>query len=393
MQISDLHRAKQVEQIKSKSKPYTIKRGLLVVGFVFLFILTSIAWSHDQFTTNTTALADGQNLVSVYYDGQNKTVATGAATVGEALQKMDIELQKGDVVEPSVDKPLTLGVTNINVYRSISYVVEDGGKHTTTSSGYRSPRKVVENSGVPIYPEDTITTERVDSFVDVGTLGQKIAIERATPVTVVLAGKTFQFRTHKKTVGELFTEKGIEVKPQDVVRTSLDTPVQPGMQIVVNRLAQHIITEEVGIEPSVVQRVDSDQAVGYSAVQDPGTPGKKTLSFLVTEQDGAVQGKQLLDEKVTVEAKPKVIIVGPVAVSSDTEYKLYIYNHESGNNPTRRNGSGCIGIGQACPGSKLLQACPNLDYACEDRYFTNYAMSRYGSWRNAYLHWLTYRSW
>ncbi len=87
----------------------------------------------------------------------------------------------------------------------------------------------------------------------------------------------------------------------------------------------------------------------------------------------------------------------PVAVPAlsggDAEYKLFIYNHESGNNPTRRNGAGCLGLGQACPGSKLLAVCPTLDYACEDNFFTNYAIGRYGSWAGAYAFWLSHSWW
>lgn len=68
--------------------------------------------------------------------------------------------------------------------------------------------------------------------------------------------------------------------------------------------------------------------------------------------------------------------------------KLFIYYHESGNDPMRRNSSGCIGLGQACPGSKLLAVCPALDYACEDSYFTGYMQQRYGSWQAAYEFWI-----
>lgn len=84
-----------------------------------------------------------------------------------------------------------------------------------------------------------------------------------------------------------------------------------------------------------------------------------------------------------------------VAVSSsDNEYKLFIYNHESGNNPARYNSSGCLGLGQACPASKLLAVCPNInDYACQDAFFTNYAISRYGSWSAAYQFWLSHKYW
>jgi hypothetical protein len=92
--------------------------------------------------------------------------------------------------------------------------------------------------------------------------------------------------------------------------------------------------------------------------------------------------------RANVASAPTVALTG-----SDAEYKLFIYNHESGNNPTRANGSGCLGLGQACPGSKLLRVCPTLDYACEDAFFTNYALSRYGSWAGAYSFWIAHRWW
>ena len=67
--------------------------------------------------------------------------------------------------------------------------------------------------------------------------------------------------------------------------------------------------------------------------------------------------------------------------------KSCIYFRESGNNPTKWNTSGCVGLGQACPASKLMAICPTLDYACEDAWFTNYMLGRYGSWEAAWVFW------
>jgi hypothetical protein len=86
----------------------------------------------------------------------------------------------------------------------------------------------------------------------------------------------------------------------------------------------------------------------------------------------------------------KTANAAPKSVSNP---KLYIYLKESGNNPTRYNSQGCVGLGQACPGSKLLAACPKLDYACEDAWFTRYAISRYGSWEGAYRFWVANHWW
>lgn len=67
--------------------------------------------------------------------------------------------------------------------------------------------------------------------------------------------------------------------------------------------------------------------------------------------------------------------------------KLFIYQSESGNDPKKWNGGGCVGLGQACPGSKLLAVCPGLDYGCEDNYFTQYMLGRYHTWENALTFW------
>lgn len=74
----------------------------------------------------------------------------------------------------------------------------------------------------------------------------------------------------------------------------------------------------------------------------------------------------------------------PPQVDTSNEAKMFIYHKESGNDPAAVNASGCRGLGQACPGSKL--PC-GIDYACQDQWFTNYMLERYGSWEKAKAHW------
>lgn len=74
----------------------------------------------------------------------------------------------------------------------------------------------------------------------------------------------------------------------------------------------------------------------------------------------------------------------------DNQYKQYIYMKESGCRTTAVNSIGCRGIGQACPGSKL--PCGD-DFACQDAWFSNYAIQRYGSWEKAYAFWLNNHWW
>lgn len=64
-------------------------------------------------------------------------------------------------------------------------------------------------------------------------------------------------------------------------------------------------------------------------------------------------------------------------------YQNWIYEEESGCDPTKVNSIGCVGIGQDCNGV-LYNLCPSLTYTCENQYFTSYMLERYGTWQNAY---------
>jgi flagellar biosynthesis GTPase FlhF len=99
------------------------------------------------------------------------------------------------------------------------------------------------------------------------------------------------------------------------------------------------------------------------------------------EQDIAAKAQQ---------AAVAAVVPQKAYAASGNFYKDYIYRMESGNRTTAVNSIGCRGLGQACPGTKL--PCGD-DYACQDAYFTNYAMQRYGSWEAAYNFWLRNHWW
>ena len=82
-----------------------------------------------------------------------------------------------------------------------------------------------------------------------------------------------------------------------------------------------------------------------------------------------------------------------VSGCGDNSYANYIYMHESGCSTYNPNASsGACGLGQAEPCSKLEAACPNMDYACENAWFTAYAQ-KYGGWAGAYQFWLDHYWW
>ena len=114
--------------------------------------------------------------------------------------------------------------------------------------------------------------------------------------------------------------------------------------------------------------------------------------------------QQLKDTQQKLEAKlsvPKTDIAAaapvpqPVVQSYSVptdQAKAFIYSHESGNRPNAINASsGACGLGQALPCSKM--PCSLSDYACQDNFFTQYMLQRYGSWQNAMSFWQAHKWW
>lgn len=96
-----------------------------------------------------------------------------------------------------------------------------------------------------------------------------------------------------------------------------------------------------------------------------------------------------LANQSTIELATVVTPVAPATIPGcgDNTYANEVYMFESGCSLTAVNpSSGDCGIGQAGPCSKLVNACPDWqsDYACQNNFFNNYALSRYGSWYSAY---------
>ena len=134
------------------------------------------------------------------------------------------------------------------------------------------------------------------------------------------------------------------------------------------------------------------------ALQDGQTTDQQ-LKQLQDEKQQLEKEKADLEQQVSLKKAQQQKSVASVGVSA-TAYaatdpntdKLYIYMRESGNNPGAINASsGACGLGQALPCSKM--PCSLTDYACQDNYFTGYALARYGSWSAARAFWDAHNWW
>lgn len=128
-------------------------------------------------------------------------------------------------------------------------------------------------------------------------------------------------------------------------------------------------------EPVVVEPLRSDEQL------KPVEPIKQ----ITTEVETEVQPVRT----PAVAERPSVASVGGTNAAMQ-----FIFAKESSNNPYAKNGGGCLGLGQACPGSKLLTVCPDLgNVQCQIQFFTDYANNRYGGWSGALVFWQAHGWW
>jgi uncharacterized protein YabE (DUF348 family) len=342
--------------------------------------------------------------------------------VGEVLNKADIALHEGDVVEPDVKTEIVSDNFRINVYRAVPVTIVDGGKKTFTFSAAATPRSIVKQVGIEVYPEDRLLQLPAENFLLEGSIGERVVIERATPVNLNIYGTQVTLRTLAKTVGELLKERDIAMQPGDTVQPTQGVAIAPNMQIFLLRKGVKIETVEEVVPMPVQVIEDESLSFGTTVTRQQGAPGRKLITYQI---DTIKNERKIIQQVLTVQPIAQITARGKAVqipgdkravmaaagiAPSDYPYVDFIMSHESGWCPTKLQGqigycppyapefipSGRgYGLGQATPGTKMAPygADWKTNPVTQLRWAIAYTKGRYGSWAAAYNYWQNNRNW
>jgi len=404
-----------------------VKRPLFSVPALTFIILLAVAATAFAVATGGKAKfkPSASNIVIIDHDGQRQTVPTSANTVGDLLNRLHITLNQGDVVEPGKETAIVQDNFHVNVYRAVPVTVIDGKSVTYSYSAAATARSIVKQAGVNVYPEDNLTLEPTQNFLTDSSIGERVVINRATPVNVNLYGTALVIRTHATTVGDLLRNQKITLHDGDSVQPSADTPLAANSQVFVIHKGKQIQSVEQDI-PMPVQTVEDDSLTfGTTVVRQQGSPGKQVVTYEIDLQNGQEVGRHVIQQVVTVQPVTQIIAKGKaVQIPSDKQavmalagigsgdyaYVDYIVSHESGWCPTKLQGNpgACpayppdsmpsylgYGLGQATPGTKMAPFGSDWQVSAvtQLKWATSYAVGRYGSWGAAYNHWQANHNW
>lgn len=390
-----------------KKRLFRLRNHPFVLPVLTLLVLTFVTLvAVVNFGASTVGPADTR-VVHLFVDGEEQTLPTRAKSVDDLLQRVDIKLSKGDVVEPKGKTQILEDGFTVNVYRARPVTVIDGRKRISKLSAKQSPEAIAKDAGVTLYPEDHVAISVPEDVLKEGVFGEKFVIERSIPMKLVLYGESYEIRTHSKTIAALLEEKNIN-EDDVTVFPDKSSKIKEGSVVFVTYEGRKIVSREVVIKNNTKTVEDPSLPAGVTKVQEPGRNGKKVVLYDVDKTNP--KKKRVLKEVIAFAPVDRVIARGTKVTLTGSKadwmraagidpsqytYADYIIGRESGWNPASVSANRCIGLGQRCNPQILISACPNWqnDPVCQLEHFSEYANGRYGSWQGAYSFWQVNHWW
>lgn len=392
------------------------------LGLFFVTIITIIA------TGGQTITASDSHRVRVDIEGTIATIPTRAKTVKDFLETVDVDVRKGDVVEPSLESEIDQDDFRVNVYRARPVTIIDGDKKSQTLSAAKTPRAMAAQAGFEVYPEDSVEINKPsERILEDELIGEVLYIDRATPTHLNLYGTQVNVRTRAKTVGDLLKEKDIKLGADDKVQPSIETVLADDTQVFVTRNGTQIASaeEEIPMPEEVVE--DPNLSFGATAVRQKGRPGKKVVTYQIETVNGKETERKPIQEVIATQPVKQIIARGKAytvpedksglltaaGISlSDYPYVNHIISRESGWCATKWQGQAgyCpgyytelhspssgygYGLCQSTPAAKMASAGADWQNnpVTQLRWCSGYAIGRYGSWQAAYNTWVNQHWW
>lgn len=408
MKIAD--KASATSAVATIKQKFTSRHPFVVPILTLSFLLVLTLVGFIIFGGQIVKPADSK-VVRLYIDGKNQIIPTRAATVRDMLNRSNVPFSEKDLIEPSLDSPISSQEFSVNIYRAKPVVViDESGARAETQTAETAPASMAKQAGYDLYPEDKITIVDPDTSLKSGVLTTQVKIDRATPVKVNLYGTTYDVRTHAETVADLAKERNITYDEKSILPIS-STRLKPNDVVFITQPGKQIASAEELIPNG--EEVINDQGLpaGTTQVRSEGAPGRKAVVYEITANGKkkplqeviisqpvkrvVVKGKKSTAPNTSVGAD-KAALMSQAGISGEQQSSAdYIISRESGWRPAARSASNCIGLGQKCNAASLISACPNweTDPVCQLRHFNSYAVGRYGSWNQAYSFWQVNHWW
>jgi uncharacterized protein YabE (DUF348 family) len=209
--------------------------------------------------------------------------------------------------------------------------------------------------------------DRVSSPIQAAVVpGQRLALDRGLPVTLIDGGQEVAVRSLRGTVADLLIGAEIALGPLDQVDRPLGARLNPGDVVRITRIADQQVTVQEDVPFAVRLQPDANLERLREVVVTAGAPGRVENTYLVRVVDGRETARALLLTQELAAPVAEVRRVGTrvpsgaleieaiirdaaAAQGANADQLLRVAYCESRYNPAAYNASGASGLFQFLP--------------------------------------------
>lgn len=209
----------------------------------------------------------------------------------------------------SLSAVMVVFTTTVYAYKSMEkqVVLKDENKVKTYFTFSSTIEEFLKEQKIQLAKDDEINVAKNKELEQVN----KIIIERAVPVTLVVDNKSETIQTCANTVAEILQEKGIVIGEKDVLEgVTASEPIHTGMKIVVSKYREEYILEKTSI-PFTTQTVKTNQLdSGTQKVIQVGQEGLQEVKVKVSYVGNKVIKKEEMTKKIIQQPVQQIVQVG-----------------------------------------------------------------------------------
>ncbi|MDA8227376.1 MAG: ubiquitin-like domain-containing protein [Desulfitobacterium hafniense] len=235
--------------------------------------------------------------VNVNIDGGTTTVFTVSKEVGKVLQHSGLGIYPEDVVVPSRETLVSKGIT-INVTRSSPVSLSIDGKiikaRTPAQNVDEAVNDLSNRFGLGIKSVDEVNQDRTEPVV----ANMELEVKRSIPIHVVADGKEWDTYLAPRTVAEALTKLSLSLGDMDRVSLPLNQVLEPNDKLQIIRVTEKIETVKNEIPYQVVAQ-PADFPVGLpDKTLKKGSNGLHEQTVKLTFEDGKEVDRYILNQRV-----------------------------------------------------------------------------------------------
>ncbi|MCM3342307.1 ubiquitin-like domain-containing protein [Paenibacillus sp. MER TA 81-3] len=167
-------------------------------------------------------------------------------------------------------------------------------------------RNVLDEHAIAVGAHDAVSKPLDTEITD----GDKIVIERALPVNVMVDGQKKTHYTTKKSVSDVLVSLQIPVKTADKVYPGQDAAVASNMDIRIVRVSKNVEERKVKVPFQVVKKADPTLLKGKTKTVQKGKEGIVVQKIEKVYEDGKLVYSQLVDKSVQTKQVNQVLAYG-----------------------------------------------------------------------------------